>query len=90
MTSDTASSVARQRSKEGKGSGRTDLDWDLINPILTKREHGKINGSLHPQSRRANSSSEGGGRLQFCLSNSMREVPKRLQTLLFFTFQKIA
>jgi hypothetical protein len=53
----TLSRAARERSKGNvKRAGR---DRDLINPILTKREHKKINGSFHPQSHRANGLSEG-------------------------------
>jgi hypothetical protein len=39
--------------------GNAGREGNLINPILTKREHGKLNGSLHPQSRRAYGPSEG-------------------------------
>jgi hypothetical protein len=63
-------------------------DEDLINPILTKREHRKANGSLHPQSRRAYGLLEGGGRLQFCLLHSMRLRSEGEANLLFFTFAR--
>jgi hypothetical protein len=82
--------MASGRSEEERKEGfkRTGLDWDFINPILilTKREHGKINSSPHPQSRRANDPSEGGGRLQFCLLHWMPWAREGYQNLLFFTF----
>src|SRR5450759_627389 len=53
----TLDSAARERSKGNVN--RAGRDWNLINPILTKREHRKANGSLHPQSRRAYGPSEG-------------------------------
>jgi hypothetical protein len=46
--------------RDGKGNVRNaGREGNLINPILTKRGHGELNGSLHPQSRRACGPSEG-------------------------------
>jgi len=46
--------------RDSKGNVRTaGRDKNLINPILTKREHREANGSLHPQSRRAYGPSAG-------------------------------
>src|ERR1017187_7279466 len=52
----TLNSADRGSEGNGRNAGR---DKNLINPILTKREHREGNGSLHPQSRRANGPSEG-------------------------------
>src|SRR5208282_1691080 len=51
-----------------------------------EKNPGRVNSSLHPQSRRANGFFAGGGRLQFCLFDSMPQVPEGLPNLLFFTF----
>src|SRR5450631_142789 len=85
--SSALNNAARERSNGNVN--RAGRDWSLMNLILTKREHKKINGSLHPQSRRANGLFGGGGRLQFCLFHWMRQASEGLQDLLFFTFGRI-
>jgi hypothetical protein len=58
MTGKSAlNNAARERSKGNVN--RANRDWNLMNLILTKRAPNKINGSLHPQSRRANGLLEG-------------------------------
>src|SRR5450631_386082 len=83
--SSALNNAARERSNGNVN--RAGRDWNLMNLILTKREHKKINGSLHPQSRRANGLFGGGGRLQFCLFHWMRQASEGLQDLLFFTYR---
>src|SRR5208337_895617 len=75
--------VARENKGNVKNAGR---DWNLINPILTKREHRKVNGSPHPPEPPCIRLFRGGGRLRFCLLHLMRLTSEGEPNLLFFTF----
>src|SRR5258708_6578405 len=70
----TGSSIVRSATKGSDPNMGRAGRGNLITYILTKRgRHKKTNGSLHPQSRRAFRPFGGGGRLQFCLLDLMRQ-----------------